>query len=191
MMTRGITHAIHIDIDEFIVLKKHANIVDFINEYIKCPNNNLFCGGIAINWKFFGSSGHEIETNDPVTQRFTMTSLLGDKHIKTLFNVKLFEKYNTCHDIKVNNKYYKIKSTNGQTIIGPFNDNPDTTIIQLNHYKCKTFPEFLKIRQRGRADVNETVVENIHESFKNFDINETIDLTAQKFYFDAIISRNI
>jgi hypothetical protein len=28
------THVAHIDIDEFIVLKKHNNICDFINEYI-------------------------------------------------------------------------------------------------------------------------------------------------------------
>lgn len=186
MLTSGITHAIHIDVDEFIALKKHANIVDFINEYIKSPGNNLLCGGIAINWKFFGSSGHKIETDEPVTQRFTMCSFFGDQHIKTLFNVRLFEKYNTCHDIRTNNKYYKIKSTDGRFINGPFNINPDTSTIQLNHYKCKTLPEFLKIRQRGRADCKEEVVENIQESFKIYDKNDTRDLTAQKFYFETV-----
>jgi hypothetical protein len=191
MLTGGITHAMHIDVDEFIVLKKHNNIIDFINEYIKSPSNNLLCGGIAINWKFFGSSGHKIETDEPVTQRFTKCSFFGDQHIKTLFNVRLFKKYNTCHDIITNNKYYKIKTTDNRVIVGPFNDRPDTSIIQLNHYKCKTLPEFLKIRTRGRADAKNDVIENVQESFEIYDINEMYDLTAQKFYFDAVISRNI
>lgn len=191
MLTSSITHAIHIDVDEFIVLKKHSNIVNFIDEYIKSPRNNLLCGGIGINWKFFGSSGHETETDEPVTQRFTMCSLLGDQHIKTLFNVRLFKKYKTCHDIITNNIHYKVKTTDNRILDGPFNNNPDMSKIQLNHYKSKTLPEFLKIRRRGRADLKEDVCENVQESFKIYDINETHDLTAQKFYFHAIISQNI
>ena len=34
LFTTDITHVAHIDIDEYIVLKKHNNICDFINEYI-------------------------------------------------------------------------------------------------------------------------------------------------------------
>jgi hypothetical protein len=34
LFTTDITYVAHIDIDEFIVLKKHQNICDFINEYI-------------------------------------------------------------------------------------------------------------------------------------------------------------
>lgn len=77
----GITHVAHIDTDEFIVLKKHNNIVDFINEYM--VDN---CEGIGMNWRFFGSSGHTEKINSPVTERFTMCGKNGNRHIKTLLD---------------------------------------------------------------------------------------------------------
>ena len=52
-----ITHVAHIDIDEFIILKKHNNISDFINEYI--VND---CAGIGMNWRYFGSSNRRTKT---------------------------------------------------------------------------------------------------------------------------------
>ncbi|MDD3151023.1 MAG: glycosyltransferase family 2 protein [Candidatus Gastranaerophilales bacterium] len=40
-----------IDVDEFIVLKEHANINDFLEPYKEF-------GGVGINWRIFGTSGH-------------------------------------------------------------------------------------------------------------------------------------
>jgi uncharacterized protein YdaL len=74
------------------------------------------------------------------------------------------------------------KSTNKTIINGPFNKNIDFSVIQLNHYKCKTLPEFRYIRTRQRADIKGDINENIDENFKEFDINEVEDLTASIFY---------
>jgi len=170
-----ITHAIHIDIDEFIVLKKHDNICDFIKEYF----DGNTCA-IGINWRFFGSSGKKEKTNEPVTQRFTMRQNNFDQHIKTLFEKKYFDKYNTCHDVKL--KRGKVKSTNGLIIDGPFCPKGDISVIQLNHYKCKTLPEFRYIRTRQRADIIGNINENVDESFNHYDRNEEEDLYARDFY---------
>jgi hypothetical protein len=171
----NITHVIHIDIDEFIVLKKHDNISDFISEYI--IND---CQGIGINWRFFGSSGHKEKTDEPVTIRFTKCQNEGNFHIKTLFQKDYFVKFNTCHDVKLSKCY--IKSTNNCIIEGPFNYNIDLSVIQINHYKCKTLPEFRYIRTRQRADIVGDINEDIDESFKTYDINEIEDLTAHNYY---------
>lgn len=171
----NITHVAHIDIDEFIVLKKHNNICDFISEYIVDD-----CQGIGMNWRFFGSSGQTEQSIEPVTMRFTMCSQNGDQHIKTLFKTEHFLHYNSCHDVTLKKGY--IKTTTRAIINGPFNPNPDCSIIQLNHYKCKTLPEFKYIRTRGRADFNHAVPENVEESFKAYDHNEIEDVTAMKFY---------
>ena len=171
----NITHVAHIDIDEFIALKSHNNICDFIKEYI--VGN---CEGIGINWRFFGSSNQLEKTNVPVTIRFTMCEQNGNKHIKTLFKKDNFLKYNTCHDVSLSKGY--IKSTNGTIIQGPFNNNIDFSIIQLNHYKCKTLHEFQNIRKRMRADIKDNFNENIIEQFNMYNINEVDDLTAHNFY---------
>lgn len=171
-----ITHAIHIDIDEFITLKKHSNIKDFIQEYI--IND---CAGIGINWRFFGSSNHTEKTNDPNTLRFTMCEKNGNTHIKTLFNVKYLIKYVNGHFTNVKNIFF-IKSTNGNILTDAHNRNIDLSIIQLNHYKVKTWPEFQYIRTRGYADRINDFKENILENFNNYNINEVEDLTAYNFY---------
>jgi len=171
----NITHVAHIDIDEFIVLKKHENISDFINEYI--VND---CQGIGMNWRFFGSSNKTEKTDEPQTIRFTMCEEKGNHHIKTLFKKDYFLKYQTCHDVVL--KKGHIKSTNGTIIKGPFNDKIDFSVIQLNHYKCKTLPEFKYIRTRGRADLLENKLENVDENFNLFNINEIEELTAHDFY---------
>ena len=67
-------------------------------------------------------------------------------------------------------------------INGPFNTNISFDVIQLNHYKCKTLPEFRYIRTRQRADLVGNVNENVDADFRSFDINETEDLTACNFY---------
>jgi len=176
-LSKEITHVIHIDIDEFIALKKHNNICDFINEYIVGDTQ-----GIGINWRFFGSSGKTEKTNEPVTLRFTMCENSANQHIKTLFKRDHFKKFDTCHHVTLNQGKGHIKSTNGRIIEGPFNPSGDLSVIQLNHYKCKTLPEFKYIRTRLRADIKGPINEDIDANFKIYDINEVEDLTAHDFY---------
>jgi len=164
------THAIHLDCDEFIVLKKHTTIQEFIQEYITGD-----CVGIGINWRFFGDS-FKTFTNEPLRKRFTWCQRNGDPHIKTLFQTSSFIKYNTVHDVDV--KEGHIKCTNGTIIQGPWNHAADLSVIQINHYKTKTLEEFIYIRQRGRADIGgEETIEKILESFHAHNLNEVEDLT--------------
>ena len=164
-----VTHVIHMDCDEFIALKKHETIQQFVQEYIKGD-----CVGIGINWRFFGDS-HKTFTNEPLRKRFTWCQRNGDRHIKTLFQTASFLKYNTVHDIVVKGH---IKSTNGTIIKGPWNDAIDLSVIQINHYKTKTLEEFIYIRQRGRADIaSHETREKILESFHAHNFNEVEDLT--------------
>ena len=164
-----VTHVIHMDCDEFIVLKKHETIQQFVQEYIKGD-----CAGIGINWRFFGDS-HKTFTNEHLRKRFTWFQRNGDRHIKTLFQTASFITYNTVHDVNVKGH---IKSTNGTIIKGPWNDAIDLSVIQINHYKTKTLEEFIYIRQRGRADIaGEETREKILESFHAHNFNEVEDLT--------------
>ena len=171
----NITHVAHIDIDEYIVLKKHNNICEFISDYIIDD-----CQGIGMNWRFFGSSGHTEQTNEPNTIRFTMCEKKGDKHIKTIFKKDNFLCFNTCHNVRFSRGY--TKTTNNQIIVGPFNYNINFDVIQLNHYKCKTLNEFRHIRTRQRADIIGDINENVDDNFNVYNINEIEDLYAYDFY---------
>jgi hypothetical protein len=178
MSDSEITHVTHIDIDEFICLKKHKNIKDFIAEFI---TGN--CGGIAINWRMFGSNGHTFKTDIPVTERFTKCGKNADPHIKTLFDKNAFDNWLNCHYIKMKKGFYN-KTTKGDIVIDDLNNNVDLDVIQINHYRTKTWEECKSSRTRGRADLinysfNDEEFENY---FNNSDQNEVEDLTACNFY---------
>jgi hypothetical protein len=107
---------------------------------------------------------------------------VNKKEIKTIFKKDNFLNFNTCHAVQLSNGY--IKSTNNAIINGPFNHNIDFDVIQLNHYKSKTLPEYRYIRTRQRADIIREItdVEDVDATFIVWDINEIEDLYAYNFY---------
>jgi predicted O-methyltransferase YrrM len=174
------THVAHIDIDEYIVLKKHATINSFIEEYIIDD-----CAGIGMNWRHFGSNGHKCKNGQKDLFRFTKCEINGNHHIKTIFDVKSYAGWNSPHCIaKQPGKY--VKSTNGDIIPENYNENITFDVIQLNHYKSKTLNEFKQIRTRGRADLLVQPEEDVVDSFNKYNINEIEDYTAAVFYSQNI-----
>jgi hypothetical protein len=178
-----VTHVAHIDIDEYITLKKHPNIIEFIKEYIKGD-----CSGIGISWKFFGSSGHTTYSTEPITKRFTKCDSKPDKHIKTLCNLHHLVGFINPHQVLLKEGY--IKDTNGNILNSPFNYNFNNCldVIQINHYKCKTFHEYKIIRMRGSAGKIQVPydLKLLEKDFKAYDLNEDEDLTAKQFYESII-----
>lgn len=181
LFTGEITHVAHIDIDEFIVLKKHENICDFIDEYIVGD-----CQGIGMNWRFFGCSGLTEKSNEPVTVRFTMCGKNGNNHIKTLFKAENFVKFNTCHDVTFSTGY--TKGTNNTITHDHFINDIDLDVIQLNHYKVKTLPEFRYIRTRGGAHIcGIQPIEDVDRNFNTYNQNDVEDLYAYNFYTKMVL----
>lgn len=112
----------------------------------------------------------------------------SNQHIKTIFKVSDFISYNTCHDVNVK-EHCTIKSTDEKIISGPFNPNGDISVIQLNHYKCKTLEEFKAIGLRQRADIKGHINGDVITTFHAYDKNEVIDETACKFYANLMQSK--
>ena len=158
-----------LDVDEFVVLKKHENIKEFLNEYDGVEN------GIAINWVLFGSNGHkELSENTSMLERFTKRQIDTNYHIKTFLKLKRFGmKMMNPHSPNV-----MLNDTNLNEVIGPFNLRGDIEVAQINHYFCKTLPEFRKKVNRGCADKD--AKRNIKE-FESHDKNEVDDLLALNY----------
>lgn len=196
MHSPDITHVAHIDIDEYIVLKKHDNIKDFIKDYIYDGENNIMCGAIGMNWRFFGGSDNNSDINEPLTSRFTKRQEHGNGLIKSIFNKMFYCGFNNPHNVLVTDSNYPEKSTNGTIINGPVNDDMDFSVIQLNHYKSKTWEEYKYIRSRGRADRYDNPnfdegEEKLLEEFNSFNFDETEDLLACHFYKKLLETQKI
>lgn len=130
------------DVDEFLVLKQHNNIQEFINEYKESQS-------IAINWMLFGDNNHQtINNNDySVINRFTKRDNSINPHIKTICNLSYSPFFYCPH-----NSNLSWVDTNNKIGSGSFNENGPTNVVQLNHYFTKTLPEFKNKISRGRSD---------------------------------------
>jgi hypothetical protein len=159
--------AAFLDVDEFLVLKKHNNIKEFLFNYI---NEDA----IGINWVFFGDNGITNEEEYSVLNRFTKRQKTPDEHIKSIVNLK---KVNVMY---VHNHTGRCVDTNLKRIDNtPFNLNGPIDVAQINHYFVKTKNEFIKKINRGRADTG------TYRDFSDFDkhnINEIEDLSALIFF---------
>ena len=133
-----------IDVDEFIVLNKHATINDFIKRTVKKFGK---IKAIGINWVFFGSNGIEKDDgSDGVLKRFT-------KREKMSFKVKSIVRVDKSIEMGVHNPLNcEVVGSSGHKFHGHINVRGSIDLIMLNHYYFKTKEEFVRKAARGKAD---------------------------------------
>ncbi|KAL7504958.1 hypothetical protein ACHAXN_005435 [Cyclotella atomus] len=138
------------DVDEFLVLKKHDNIVDFMNEYC-----NASCGQLKINWNMMGNSNETHYKPLPVLKRFVHSSgVMG--FVKVIVRPDYAaDKLQYLHSIQL--KKGKTVDTSGKSVTNSGwrrqanNDGPEDSAL-FYHYKFKSLEEYeIKNCRRGHA----------------------------------------
>lgn len=160
-----------IDCDEFIVLKKHNNIKELIEEYKDKTNV------IGLNWTFFGNLGKVSRESNSLIKQFPMRNKGTDQHIKVLLNARSGERMQLPH-----NTFGPAMDTNGHTFMGPFNPNGPMDVAYINHYHNKTKEDWELRCKRGRVDCNIPHDYNVWDNEINSN-NEVEDLSAYNFLY--------
>lgn len=167
------------DVDEFLVLKKHRKVNDWLSDPKYADYNS-----ISVNWFMFGDGGQKKTYDDyDVINRFLYRQKDVNRHTKVIINLK-----KAPADIKMTNPHcsnYSSRDTNGKEFSGPFNPDGPTDVVQLNHYFTKTLEEFEEKINRGRADVD--FKRPISEFYEN-NFNDVRDEYAWYYYNDMQIS---
>ena len=65
------------DVDELLILRKHQDVVTFIQEYCAV-------GALGVNWRYFGTSDETEYRPLPVTKRFTLRQGEVNQHFKSI-----------------------------------------------------------------------------------------------------------
>lgn len=165
------------DVDEFLVLNKHKNVKDFIDNY---KNNDC----VIINWAMFGDNNLKDfdEKNTSSVHRFTKRKQTPHNQFKSIsrlsssFNHEIHMPYEHNKGIK------KWIDTNFNEGFGPFNQITDFGLAMLNHYFCRTFFEFKLKSERGNACKSGVDGRRNLSDFYENNFNEVEDLTALNFY---------
>lgn len=170
-----------IDVDEFIVLRKHTSIHAFLEEHLY-PHG----GALSLNWSLFGDNGLTVYEDKPVTERFTRCKANVDEHVKSIAVTSDLTSLTNPHF--PNLVYGKVqRDTNGRLFHGPFNPNGPCDVAQINHYFCKTKEEWDLKARRGRADLPHSAPKRDPTEFGKHNFNDIEDTTAHDI-FRAIIS---
>ena len=158
------------DVDEFLVLKKHDNVKDYLSNYINY-------GAIGINWTFFGNNGHTEVVDGEYSQlkRFTKRQIGIDQHVKTILQLK------TGWGMDVHHPSGNLVDSEHRQFRGPFNPYGTDNIAQLNHYWSKTPDEFARKCDRGRADTPTIKVNP--STYNQHNSNEIEDTLAVDFMY--------
>jgi len=170
-----VTWCAFVDADEFIVLKKHDNITDFLKEYCKD-------GGVSINWFIYGDSKLTGYSPEPVTKRFVWREPTVNNHVRTIIKCDDVESVTEIHGIGNFKPGKHKKDTNGKAIDGPFNPGGPTDIVYINHYFTKTKEEFDIKKSRGKSN---TGYYRDDSDFKLHNFNDVHDDSAYKIYLRA------
>jgi hypothetical protein len=122
------------------VSKKHNNIKTFLDEYGHLQ-------AIGINWRMFGSNGHQIKPPGGVIQNYTK-SVFHD-HIKSIVHrdVLLHTTFGCIHNVGG-----RCRRLDGTLIGSHLNTTDNTDIVCINHYFTKSLREFRAKCKRGMAD---------------------------------------
>ena len=161
-----------IDCDEFIVLNKHNNIKDFINDYKDKTDV------IGLNWFIFGSLGLKTRKGNSLIKMFTNRNKEVNQHIKVIVNKNIGPIMVMPHN--TNNPSM---DTNGNRFTGPFNPNGPTDVAYINHYHSKTKEDWMLRCKRGRVDCNIQHNPNQWDAEVNNDI-DIVDLSAYNFMYE-------
>ena len=164
------------DIDEFLVLKKHKNVKDFILDYKEAH-------AIGINWVFFGDNGLSFDGEYSLLKRFTKRSRVADGRVKCILKMN-----KDIHYLVHNPENCEITDTHYNKFFGVVNPNKKIDIAQINHYYCKTWDEWIKKKEKFMS--NESMDGwYINHGYKNKDlhfyesnINQIEDTLALDFY---------
>ncbi|MDD6827750.1 MAG: glycosyltransferase [Oscillospiraceae bacterium] len=141
-----------IDADEFLTPVSGNNIVDIIDDIMLL---NFHSGAIGVNWRMYGSSGHEYEPDGLLIDNYYLRAEDFDSdnsHIKTIANPRrIVEFASNSHEAVMRPGYFCI-SENGSPIVGPMFYESTCNKLRVNHYFSKSKESFIKKHKRGWPD---------------------------------------
>ncbi|MBR0665572.1 glycosyltransferase family 2 protein [Roseomonas hellenica] len=140
-----------LDLDEFINLKRHDTIGAFLADY---PDP----GAIGLNWRLFGDNGHKEHLPGLVIERFTAAAAedFGPNHLgKAIIRVADVEEIGIhTPRLKPGRLFVNPDHVELKPLPAARQDLVSFSKAQVNHYFGKSWAEWERKRNRGRAAVN-------------------------------------
>jgi hypothetical protein len=179
-----------LDLDEFVVPLEDAGI----HEWLATVPEDV--STVHINWRGFGSAGVSSPDYDLVTRTFEMAAPVqwsNHCHFKSFGRVALAEEANV-HNIVAKEGRRTLSDFGAfETINNGTSDRVAYHRIRINHYQCKTFPEFQARMRKGSAAVPSDHLLRQRDDgmarFQQLDLNADLDRSIRRF--DSVVDESL
>jgi glycosyltransferase involved in cell wall biosynthesis len=133
-----------IDADEFIVLREHDTIGDFLAGFDEST------GAVCLYWRLFGSSGQTAYADDLVIRRFTRCGTGSNPHVKSIVRRSCMAQMH-IHVGSLSSGTYV--DANGTPVTPHFKIEPIPSRhpASINHYVLKSAEEYRVKVERGEG----------------------------------------
>lgn len=115
-----------LDVDEFLVLRRHDTIKSLLREH--CPT-----GGLALNRLSFGSGGAAVYEHRPVRERFLVRERDADDLVKTIVRVRDAASVDNPH-VATMRPGAVTRDTSGRAVAGAVNPRGPTDVAVVHRY---------------------------------------------------------
>ena len=164
-----------IDVDEFLLPENKGD--DLVTLIEKIMKKNPRSGGVAINWRMYGSSGYEQMPEGLVTEHYLYRGdsyAKGNDCIKTVAIPRYIRVYTHTHSPVYVTGFNNVNE-DGKVLIGWSNPVNRTKYLRLNHYFTKSKAEWIERRSRRRSDCADDNNVRTIEEFYEHDHNDIYD----------------
>lgn len=144
-----------IDVDEFLVPMKHDRAIDAIEDIFRAYEETPFkfpgscaAGGIGINWRVYGTSGHQTPADGLVIDEYKYRGpddMMINCHIKSIVKPECVKTIINPHFAIYEEGYWCI-SEHGSLIPTAFFYDSRCDILRVNHYYTKSEQEYRERR---------------------------------------------
>lgn len=124
-----------IDADEFLFTPDGSDIKAVLAEFEAFP-------AVAVNWIYFGSSGHERRPEGSVTENYLLRAAKANRHVKSIVNPRKVIKYENSHHWFYSRAALAVNEA-GERVYGSFHEPPSVERLRINHYYSKSAEDFL------------------------------------------------
>ncbi len=146
-----------IDGDEYIVpVEENRLLPEILDEIIENYHKSIyhpggFAGGIGVNWRDYGTSGHKSKVEGLVIENYLQRAeddYYQNVHIKTIYNPRVVTYVDNPHNGHYRDGYYTI-SENGSLIPFLYFYDGMCKRLRINHYFSKSEEQVLEKNRRG------------------------------------------
>ena len=185
-----------IDTDEFLVTEnRNIPMSKIVNDLFE-PYYYLHIGGIAVNWRVFGTNHHETKQGGLVIENYTSYGdVIQNRHIKSIVDPRTVDEISNPH-YPIFKFPFKECLQNGKIIDGPFNQDYGNNYhpIRLHHYVFKSREEYVERMRKNKAArirTSEEIEVRIKEWLSMEDQFNTLQDTYLRDWFAKLVRENM